>query len=98
MRRTMLILFAIAMGCGTECPPDPQPVIPFDAGMCLTEGSLCHGGNQCCANTPSGVSLECNGVRCARKCSQIGAPCDTVADCCMAPFKTQCLGHACSPA
>jgi hypothetical protein len=96
MRRTMLILFAIAAGCvPSEPPPTPKPL---DAGMCLTEGSLCHGGNQCCANTPSGVSLECNGVRCARKCSQIGAPCDTVADCCMAPFKTQCLGHACSPA
>lgn len=98
---SMLVVFAL--GCGADTT-DPNPQSP-DGGMilppleCVVEGSRCHqfNGPQCCATTPNGVAMICNHETCERKCSQFGAPCDTVADCCQSPFKAQCLGHACTP-
>ena len=104
------LLFAFSMGCGAGTPePDPQPTP--DGGTilppleCVVEGSRCHpfDGPQCCATTPAGIAMICNHGTCAppqdlkASCSMIGAPCKTVADCCIGPIKAKCLANACSP-
>jgi len=93
---SMLLVFVLGCGAGiTEPQPIPDGGQPLE---CATEGSRClSDGPQCCATTPNGVAMLCNHGTCERKCSQVGAPCDTVADCCQAPFKAQCLGKACTP-